>query len=81
MPSMPFFFAPTMSWFKFRNLVPDRLIPSTMLAGHTLPAMTQALIFLVLLGVFVVCSAMVLAFNLITDLVYRSVDPRIEFAT
>jgi peptide/nickel transport system permease protein len=34
-----------------------------------------------LLGVFVVCSAMVLAFNLITDLVYRSVDPRIEFAS
>jgi peptide/nickel transport system permease protein len=34
-----------------------------------------------LLGVFVVCSAMVLIFNLITDLVYRIVDPRIEFAT
>lgn len=34
-----------------------------------------------LLGVFVVCSAMVLIFNLITDLVYRLVDPRIEFAT
>lgn len=34
-----------------------------------------------LLGVFVVCSAMVLIFNLITDLVYRVVDPRIEFAT
>jgi peptide/nickel transport system permease protein len=33
-----------------------------------------------LLGVFVVCSAMVLIFNLITDLVYRMVDPRIEFA-
>ena len=33
-----------------------------------------------LLGVFVVCSAMVLVFNLITDLVYRLVDPRIEFA-
>jgi peptide/nickel transport system permease protein len=33
-----------------------------------------------LLGVFVVCSAMVLIFNLITDLVYRVVDPRIEFA-
>jgi peptide/nickel transport system permease protein len=32
-----------------------------------------------LLGVFVVCSAMVLIFNLITDLVYRLVDPRIEF--
>ena len=46
-------FAPTMAWFKFRNLVPDRLIPCTMLAGHTLPAMAQGLIFLVLLGVFV----------------------------
>jgi peptide/nickel transport system permease protein len=34
-----------------------------------------------LLGVFVVSSAMVLIFNLITDLVYRMVDPRIEFAT
>src|SRR4030081_446302 len=33
-----------------------------------------------LLGVFVVCSAMVLIFNLVTDLVYRMVDPRIEFA-
>ena len=32
-----------------------------------------------LLGVFVVCSAMVLIFNLVTDLVYRLVDPRIEF--
>jgi peptide/nickel transport system permease protein len=33
-----------------------------------------------LLGVFVVCSAMVLLFNLITDLVYRVVDPRIQAA-
>jgi peptide/nickel transport system permease protein len=28
----------------------------------------------------VVCSAMVLIFNLVTDLVYRMVDPRIDFA-
>jgi peptide/nickel transport system permease protein len=34
-----------------------------------------------LLGVFVVCAAMVLIFNLVTDLVYRLVDPRIEYAT
>jgi len=34
-----------------------------------------------LLGVFVVCSAMVMIFNLVTDLVYRLVDPRIEFAS
>jgi uncharacterized membrane protein YfcA len=46
-------FAPTMAWFKFRRLVPDRLIPCTMLVGHTLPAVAQAVIFLVLLGVLV----------------------------
>jgi uncharacterized membrane protein YfcA len=46
-------FAPTMAWLKLRNLVPDRLIPCTMLVGHALPSLTQALIFLVLLGVLV----------------------------
>ena len=46
-------FAPTMAWLKFRRLTSDRLIPSTMLVGHTPPAMTQAIIFLILLGVFV----------------------------
>lgn len=44
-------FAPTMAWFKFRRLVPDHLIPQTMIVGHTLPAMAQGLIFLTLLGV------------------------------
>ena len=46
-------FAPTMAWLKFRKLVPDKLIPCTMLVGHTPPAMTQGFIFLILLGVFV----------------------------
>lgn len=46
-------YAPTMAWFKFRKLVPDALIPATMLVGHTLPSMAQAVIFLILLGVFV----------------------------
>lgn len=46
-------FAPTMAWFKFRGLVPDRLIPSTMIAGHTLPSVVLSLVFLVLLGVSV----------------------------
>ncbi|MGY2053053.1 ABC transporter permease [Methylobacterium sp. JK268] len=36
--------------------------------------------YTLLLGVFVVSSAMVLVFNLVTDLVYRVVDPRIEAA-
>src|ERR1700756_4443647 len=46
-------FAPTMAWFKFRNLVPDRLIPSTMLVGHTPPSMVQAIIFIIRPGVYV----------------------------
>jgi uncharacterized membrane protein YfcA len=46
-------FAPTTAWFKFRSLVPDRLIPPTMLVGHGLPTMAQSIIFLVLLGVMV----------------------------
>jgi len=46
-------FAPTMAWFKFRRLVSDRLIPCTMLVGHTPPVLLQGLIFLVILGVMV----------------------------
>jgi uncharacterized membrane protein YfcA len=46
-------FAPTTAWLKFRKLVPDRLIPPTMLVGLTPPSMAEAVIFLVLLGVFV----------------------------
>src|SRR5688500_14989802 len=46
-------FAPTTAWFKFRKLVPDRLIPPTMLVGHGLPTMAQSVIFLALLGVMV----------------------------
>ena len=46
-------FAPTMAWLKFRKMVPDRLIPCTMLVGHTPPSMAQGLIFLIMLGVLV----------------------------
>jgi uncharacterized membrane protein YfcA len=46
-------FAPTAAWFKFRKLVPDRLIPPTMVVGLTPPAIAESIIFLVLLGVFV----------------------------
>ena len=46
-------FAPTTAWFKFRKLVPDRLIPQTMLVGLTPPSMLQGIIFLILLGVMV----------------------------
>lgn len=46
-------FAPTAAWLKFRRLVPDRLLPPTMLVGLTPPAMTESVIFLILLGVMV----------------------------
>lgn len=46
-------FAPTTAWFKFRKLVPDRLIPPTMLVGLTPTAMAESVIFLILLGVLV----------------------------
>ena len=44
-------FAPTIAWFRFRKLVPDRLIPLTMFIGYTIPAIVQGIIFLILLGV------------------------------
>ena len=46
-------FAPTTAWFKFRKMVPDRLIPPTMIVGLTPPAMAQSIVFLILLGVMV----------------------------
>src|SRR5207342_3100241 len=46
-------FAPTTAWFKFRRMVPDRLIPQTMLCGLTPPAMTESIVFLLALGVLV----------------------------
>jgi len=46
-------FAPTTAWLKFRGLVPDRLIPPTMLVGLTPPSIAESIIFLILLGVFV----------------------------
>ena len=46
-------FAPTMAWLKFRRRVPDKFIAPTMIVGLAPPSMVQAIIFLVLLGVFV----------------------------
>jgi len=54
-------FAPTTAYFKFRRLVPDRLIPPTLIAASALPAITQALIFVRVIKVdptlLVVCIA------------------------
>ncbi len=39
-------FAPTTAYMKFRRLVPDELIPCTMMVGYGLPAALQAFIFI-----------------------------------
>src|SRR6185369_16843369 len=44
-------FAPTTAWLKFRKLVPDRLIPPTILVGLTIGAVVESIIFLLQLGV------------------------------
>ncbi len=46
-------FATTTAWLKFRKMVPDRLIPPSLLVGLTPPAMLESVIFLILLGVLV----------------------------
>lgn len=43
-------FAPSTAWVKFRRLLPDKLIPSTLLVGHTGPSIMQGIVFLLLLG-------------------------------
>jgi uncharacterized membrane protein YfcA len=54
-------FAPTTAYFKFRRLVPDRLIPATLIAASALPAITQALIYVRVIKVdptlLVICIA------------------------
>jgi uncharacterized membrane protein YfcA len=44
-------FAPSTAWIKFRSLVPDRVIPPTLIVGLGPPAMAESVIFLILLGV------------------------------
>lgn len=44
-------FAPTIAWFRFRKMVPDKLMPLTMFIGYTIPAILQGIIFLTLINV------------------------------
>jgi uncharacterized membrane protein YfcA len=44
-------FAVTTSFFKFLKLVDDRVIPGTLNVGHTLPTVTEALIFIMVVEV------------------------------
>jgi uncharacterized membrane protein YfcA len=44
-------FAPTTAWLRFRRLVPDRLIPPTLLVGLTAQAMVQSVIYMSIVAV------------------------------
>jgi uncharacterized membrane protein YfcA len=44
-------FAPTTSLFRFLRLVPDQLIPGTLLIGHLLPSLLETLIYVTVIKV------------------------------
>lgn len=44
-------FAPTTAWIKLRRMIPDSYLPGTLNAGHSLPTVAQALIFINLVSV------------------------------
>jgi len=44
-------FAPTTSLFKFFRMAPDEKIPGTLNVGHALPTVTEALIYITVIGV------------------------------
>jgi len=55
-------FAPTTALFRFKNVVPDPQIPGTLNAGHYLPSVTEAFIFITIVQVDpVVLWSMILA--------------------
>jgi len=69
-------FAPTTAWLKLRSLVPDRFIPATLNAGHCIPTIVQALVFVRLVKVdpllLVACIAAAMAGSFVgTALVLR----------
>lgn len=53
-------FAPTTSWFKLRNVVPDRIIPGTLNVGHTPPVIVQAFIYMVIIEVDMITLAVLI---------------------
>lgn len=54
-------FAPTTAIFKFRRIVPDEVIPGTLNAGHTLPVVFQAFIYIVVIQVDITTMALMIS--------------------
>lgn len=58
-------FAPTTSWFKLQNVVPDEKIPGTLNVGHTPPVIAQAFIFITIIQVDLVTLASMIAASVV----------------
>ena len=54
-------FATTTAIFKFRRMVPDELMPGTLNAGHTLPTIFQAFIYVSAIGVDITTLTLLIA--------------------
>jgi len=54
-------FAPTTAVFKLKRMVPDEKIPGTLNVGHTLPTVTEALIFIAIISIDVKTLVMMIA--------------------
>lgn len=54
-------FATTTALFRFFKMVPDRIIPGTLNAGHTLPTVTQAFFYIAVIPVDVVTLVAMIA--------------------
>ncbi len=78
-------FAPTTAWLKLRALVPDRYIPATLNAGHCIPTIVQALIFITLVQVdpilMVACIAAAVAGSFVGTLAVLRVSVRVVQGT
>ena len=58
-------FAPTTSWFKLQDVVPDERIPGTMHVGHTPPVIIQAFIFIAIIEVDVVTLSVMIGASVV----------------
>ncbi len=70
-------FATTTAWIKLRRLVPDSFIPATLNAGHCLPTIAQALVFIKLVDVDPVLLAACIASAVAGSLVGEPVVVRL----
>lgn len=78
-------FAPTTAWLKLRALVPDRFIPATLNAGHCIPTIVQALVFITLVQVdpwlLLACILAAMAGSMVGTAMVLRVSVRVVQAT